>query len=74
MGIPGGFAYDVDERGTVTITHHGRPAGTLRGGAAARFLAEVEKDDPQLVMAKATGNYKHGNERQARNHARNRGR
>lgn len=73
MGIPGGFAYDVDERGTVTITHHGRP-GTLRGGAAARFLTTVEKDDPQLVMAKATGNYKHGNERQARNHARNRGR
>ncbi|WP_410621025.1 hypothetical protein [Amycolatopsis sp. cmx-8-4] len=74
MGIPGGFAYDVDERGTVTITHHGRPAGTLRGGTAARFLAAVEKDDPQLAMAKATGNYKHGNERQARNHARNRGR
>jgi len=46
MGTPGGFAYHVDDSGTVTITHHGRPAGTLRGGAAARFLAAVDKDDP----------------------------
>jgi hypothetical protein len=37
MGTPGGFAHRVDDRGTVTITHHGRPAGTLRGAAAARF-------------------------------------
>jgi hypothetical protein len=75
MGTPTGFTYRLDERGTVTITHHGRPAGTLRGSAAARFLAAADRgDDQQLLMARATGNYKHGNERQSRDHARNRGR
>lgn len=57
--------------GTVVITH-GRVAGTLRGARAAEFLAEVD-DDPQLVMARWTGNYRHGNERTAKQHARNRG-
>ncbi|MDT0265542.1 hypothetical protein RM844_04465 [Streptomyces sp. DSM 44915] len=70
---PGGFAFQTRADGTVLITHHGRPAGTLRGGRAARFLAEVEAGDPQLVMARWTGNYKHGNERAARRHPRNRG-
>jgi hypothetical protein len=75
MGIPDGFAYRTDDHGTVTITHHGRPAGTLRGEAAARFLAAAARgDDLQLLMARATGNYKHGNERRAREHPRNRGR
>jgi len=75
MGTPDGFAYRTDDHGTVTITHHGRPAGTLRGEAAARFLAAAARgDDPQLLMARATGNYKHGNERRAREHPRNRGR
>jgi hypothetical protein len=57
----------------VVITHHGRPATTLRGDRAARFLAEVEGGDPQEVMARWTGNYRRGNERTARNHPRNRG-
>ena len=74
MGTPQGFAYR-DEHGTVTITHHSRPAGTLRGAAAAKFLAAVARgDDQQLLMARVTGNYKHGNERRAREHPRNRGR
>lgn len=73
MASPTGFSYRLDERGTITITHHGRPAGTLRGPAAARFLAAVERgDDVQLLLARATGNYKHGNERHAREHPRNR--
>ncbi|WP_328419081.1 hypothetical protein OG470_35975 [Micromonospora sp. NBC_00389] len=57
--------------GTVVITHHGRVATTLRGGRAAEFLAEVD-DDPQLVMARWTGNYRRGNERTAKQHPRNR--
>ncbi|MBY8873841.1 hypothetical protein K7640_18590 [Micromonospora sp. PLK6-60] len=67
-----GFQYVERADGTVVITHHGRPAGTLRGARAAEFLAEVA-DDPQLVMARWTGNYRRGNERQARRHPRNRG-
>ena len=58
----------------VVISHHGRRATTLRGAAATRFLADVEDDDPQELMARVTGNYPRGNERTARNHPRNQGR
>jgi hypothetical protein len=62
MPAPTGFEYLV--RGDhVLITHHGRTAAMLRGAAAERFLAKVERDDPQQVMARVTGNYKRGNER-----------
>lgn len=66
-----GFVYVVRRDGTVTITHHGRRATVLRGARATEFLGEVESD-PQGVMARWTGNYKRGNERQARQHPRNR--
>lgn len=72
MPAPKDFDYEV-RRGEVHITHAGRPAGVLRGRRAAEFLDEVD-DDPQEVMARWTGNYRHGNERQARQHPRNRGR
>lgn len=68
-----GFEYTL--RGSdVRITHHGRPATTLRGARAAEFLTAVESGDPQELMARATGNYRRGNERERRNHPRNRGR
>jgi hypothetical protein len=76
-GTPGGFAHVVRRDGSVVITHHGKHATTLRGGRAAEFVAEVEDasdDDAQQAMARWTGHYKHGNERQARQHPRNRGR
>lgn len=69
---PDGFAYDLRRGGEIRITHHGRPAGTLRGAAATRFLADVDNGDPQEVMARATGNYRHGNERMGKDHPRNR--
>lgn len=72
MPAPDGFDYLARPDGSVLITHHGRPATTLRGNRAAKFLDEVD-DDPQEVMARWTGNYKRGNERTARNHPRNRG-
>jgi hypothetical protein len=72
MPAPHGFAYEERSDGSVVITHHGRPASTLRGPRAQEFLAEVD-DDPQGVMARWTGNYRHGNERTAKNHPRNRG-
>jgi hypothetical protein len=71
MPDPRGFSYEV--RGPrVVISHHGRHAGTLSGEAAARFLREVERGDPQQLMARATGNYKRGNERMGKDHPRNR--
>lgn len=61
-GTPSGFAFTVrGER--VEITHDGRSAATLRGAAVVTFLADVERRDPQQVMARVTGNYKRGNER-----------
>lgn len=71
MGDASGFVFS--QRGdTVVITHHGKKAVTLRGSAAARFLEDIERSDPQQVMAGATGDYKRGNERAARDHPRNR--
>ncbi|MXM63108.1 hypothetical protein GR925_06510 [Streptomyces sp. HUCO-GS316] len=74
MPSPHGFTYEAHTNGTVRISHHGRPVTTLNGPRAAQFLAEAETEtsDPQLVMARWTGNYKRGNERTARNHPRNR--
>jgi hypothetical protein len=69
---PEGFTYRCRKNGDVELLHHGRPAGVLRGAAAARFLVDVDEGDPQELMARLTGNYKHGNERTARNHPRNR--
>ncbi|BDV30334.1 hypothetical protein Microterr_09940 [Microbacterium terricola] len=61
-GSPNGFEFTV--RGEhVEIRHHGRVAATLRKSAAAKFLDDVQRDDPQHVMARVTGNYKRGNER-----------
>jgi hypothetical protein len=70
---PEGFDYHVRADGSVLITHRGRTATTVRGARAAAFLAEAERDDPQEVMARWTGNYRRGNERTARNHPRNAG-
>lgn len=73
MGKPQGFEYTL--RGEdVVIIHGGRQATTLRGAAAQRFLVELERGDPQQLMARVTGAYRHGNERTAKNHPRNRGR
>jgi hypothetical protein len=71
-GPPSGFTFQVRKNGDVELLHHGRPAGTLRGAAAARFLVDVGEQDPQELMARLTGNYRHGNERVARDHPRNR--
>ena len=68
---PGGFTH-TRVGDDVVISHHGRPATTLRGARADRFLADVEDGDPQELMGRLTGNYKRGNERTAQDHPRNR--
>ena len=70
MPRPTGFAYVV-RGGDVVITHHDKVATTLRGRRAADFLDDVEAGDAQELMARLTGNYRRGNERQARRHPRN---
>ena len=63
MGEPSGFDYQKRKNGDVVITHHRKVVLTLRGQNADQFMARIERDDPQHVMARATGNYKRGNER-----------
>lgn len=63
MTKPSGFEYSSRSNGEVVITHHGRVATVLRGHRAEKFLEAVESGDRQQLMARATGNYKRGNER-----------
>jgi hypothetical protein len=72
-GTPEGFGDSVRKNGDLVVTHHGTEAAVRRSKAAARFLVDVERRDPQQVMARVTGHYRHGNERQAAGHERNRG-
>ena len=72
MPAPDGFAWTQRKNGDVVITHHGRPATTLRGRTADDFVAEVASDDEQELMARLTGNYKRGNERATKRHPRHR--
>jgi len=70
-----GFSYRIRKNGDVEIFHHGRLAATLRGHEAADFSQQAGDDasaDAQQLMARITGNYKRGNERQASAHPRNR--
>jgi hypothetical protein len=65
-GLNGVFGYRTTKDGKVFISYAGRDVATLRGGQAARFLDRVRDaggDEAQLAMAKATGNFKRGNER-----------
>ncbi len=60
------FSYRETADGRVRIAWAGRVVTTLRGAAAVRFLERVAGADAagaQLAMAKATGNFKRGNER-----------
>ena len=60
------------KNGDVVITHHGRIAATLRGRKAKEFIEDADEAQDQELMARLTGNYRRGNEREARNHPRNR--
>ncbi len=70
-----GFRFQIRKKGEVYITHWGKPATVLRGEEAAAFIEDARvagPEDLQQEMARLTGNYRRGNERQARQHPRNR--
>lgn len=62
MAKPSGFAFTRRKTGDIVISHHGKVVTTLRGKRAEQFESRVATRDPQEVMARATGNYKRGNE------------
>jgi hypothetical protein len=61
-----GFSWRAAKDGHVRISRRGRVVTTLRGAAAERFRRRVAGADEaaqQQLMARATGNYRRGNER-----------
>jgi len=61
---PQGFTYRATRDGMVFVSHGGRMVTTLRGAAAAKFLARIgsaEESAAQHLMARVTGHYAHGN-------------
>ena len=68
-----GFTY-LKRNQEYHILHHGKKATVLRGHKAIDFeddLNTLSDNELQQLMARLTGNYKHGNERKAKNHPRN---
>lgn len=60
------FSYRTRADGTVVIHYRQAPVTLLRGKAAARFasrLAGADAAAAQQAMARATGNFKRGNDR-----------
>jgi hypothetical protein len=60
------FDWQAARYGRVRITWRGRVVTTLAGAAAARFVRQAEGADEETVqslLARATGNFKRGNER-----------
>lgn len=59
------FDYQVTRSGLVLVTRSGRRVATIAGSRAARLIDRLGHDDDtdQQLLARATGNYRQGNER-----------
>ncbi|MBC8059714.1 MAG: hypothetical protein H7Y18_03525 [Clostridiaceae bacterium] len=60
------FSYDFSKDNKVFIYWHGKQVTILKGKESDRFLSRIKNSDQkeiQLIMAKVTGNFKHGNEK-----------
>jgi hypothetical protein len=60
------FSFVTRGDGTIVISYHGAPVTILRGKAADRFTTRMGGADApaaQQLMARATGNFRRGNER-----------
>jgi len=61
------FDYKITKDKKVFISYHGKQVTILSGNKAEKFIAAIanaDKKEAQLIMAKITGNFKRGNERQ----------
>ncbi len=64
-----GFTYQVQKNGSVQILRDGRTAMTVGGRDAARLLNKLDNADGrelQLLLARASGQFKFGNEKVAK--------
>lgn len=60
------FDWRVTKDGQLLVSRGGRVVTTVRGSAAAKLHGRLERAtdlEAQHLLARATGNYKHGNER-----------
>lgn len=60
------FSFRITKDRKVLISWEGRVVTTLAGAAADKLIARLEGADRreiQHLLARATGNFKHGNER-----------
>ena len=60
------FTYRITKDKKVFISWHGKQVTILGGRKAEVFISDIENangKDAQLIMAKATGHFKHGNEK-----------
>lgn len=64
------FDYQITKDKRVLLYYDGKLIKTLSGKSAVKFIAQIEDadwQDAQLILAKATGNFKRGNERDGKN-------
>ncbi|KRE26198.1 hypothetical protein [Agromyces sp. Soil535] len=60
------FDYRVTKKGGVIVSRGGRVVLTVGGGNAARLIVALQRADDsqaQHLLARATGDYRRGNER-----------
>ncbi|QFT87981.1 hypothetical protein FIU87_04865 [Bacillus sp. THAF10] len=61
------FSYRTSKDSTVFLEYEGRQVKILKGKEATKFLEKMDfatgEKEMQLIMAKVTGNFKRGNER-----------
>jgi hypothetical protein len=60
------FAYKITKDGKVFVYWHGKQITILKGTSAEKFvnsITQVNSQQAQLLMAKVTGHFKHGNEK-----------
>lgn len=65
------FSYQLTKNDTVLISYEGRQVVVLKGKDAERLSAKLaaatgDAKQEQLLLAKATGNFKRGNEKNAK--------
>ena len=64
------FTYRITKDKKVFILFHGKQVTTLSKNKAEEFITKIagkDEKDAQLIMAKATGHFKHGNEKLNKN-------
>ena len=66
------FAYRMTKDGTVAINYKGKQIKVVKDREAERLIARIKAVENnilevQLLLAKITGNFKHGNEKLSKN-------